>query len=323
MAASVLGLIPMLAGCSVGQPRTDATMALVAEAAAPILALDPDAVWTASYQRLCANMPASLAWLAEHPRLAEPVAPDDLQALVHLSLFRALIYPPQRPPLVTTCLSTQAGLLYFDLRVAGREVGPTVLAGREPPRTWHELFPAEVDQRLVGLVDVEADRQVALAWWQLNRDRLHMVAPAPALRPKPAELYRLLSLRPANQWYYQPIERRQRCSFEETPPALFRCRTYDYNVVRAACLWLGSASDEAIRQALVELALSGSPVQRYNVLFALQHDPDPRIQALLRRYKGEADETESRESCAPGINALIADQNLLPSTSLVAMECVQ
>ncbi len=73
-----------------------------------------------------------------------------------------------------------------------------------------------------------------------------------------------------------------------TEGALFRLTTCDYNLVRAACLRLGSSPDPAVRDRLIELLASPAPIVAHNARFALRYSPDERVRAILRRHDSAA-----------------------------------
>ncbi|MGD8451726.1 MAG: hypothetical protein PVJ57_07900 [Phycisphaerae bacterium] len=274
-----------LAGCTAAGPRplTPVEQA-VADAARPILEMDPDAVWTDCYNRLVDLAPASLTYLAEQPDFCHPAAPDSLPVLTHTSLVRLLIQPGLRPAVTATCLDTSLDVLYFDLKVGGERLGTPLLASPSPPATWHELYAGKFDHHLAGRIDVEADRQVLHRWWLENRDRASLVAECRRLRPQPEPLWKVLSRRPADRWEYQPEVRAVRCS-TQAEPVMISTVTYDYNLVRATCIWLGASGRPDVREGLIGLVASPSAVIAHNALFSLAYVPDERIRDVLRRYK--------------------------------------
>lgn len=58
--------------------------------------------------------------------------------------------------------------------------------------------------------------------------------------------------------------------------------TEDYNLVRAACLWLVQRAEAEER--LIERVASPSEVVAHNARFALLHSPNPSIRAAVERY---------------------------------------
>lgn len=277
--------MPLAPGClSPGYPLTPRQQAIEV-AARPILTLDPDAVWTECYNRLVELGPDSIDYLVRQPAIACPTAPDDLSALLHTSLLRLLAAPAGAPPLSANCLETTLDVLHFDLKVNGRSIGTVVLSERIPPHAWHELYPADFDHRLAARIDLEADRRALRAWWLAHRDRYHDLASAHRLRPRPEPLWRLLARREADHWQYQPEPRTVLCAGPQAGPTLLHIPTYDYNLVRAACIWLGSSTEPAVQERLIELVDSPSPVVAHNARFALRYAPDERIRALLRRFE--------------------------------------
>jgi len=277
-----------MTGClSPGYPLTSHEYA-VAEAARPILAMDPDAVWTESYNRLVELGPASLDYLFRQPVMTRPAAPDDLSLLLHTSLIRLLIDRSASPPrLHMTGLETALGLVHLDLKVLGRRVGTVAWFEPEPPRGWHELYPLDFDHGLAANVDLEADREALERWWRIQRGRGARIGMARPLEPRCEDLWRLLARRLADVWDYMPEPRAVLCSGSPPAPALIRLPTYDYNLVRAACVWLGSRGGGEVPTRLIELIGSASPVVAHNARFALRYSPDERIRRLLRRYDGD------------------------------------
>jgi hypothetical protein len=278
----LLAAIALAASSGCCPPDRRTTLLREVEAAArPILSLDPAAVWTDCYNQLLDHLPYSIEFLAEQPRLLEQTSADDLSMLVHLSLLRLLIHPAARPRLTATCLETTLDLLHFDLKVGGRPLGTVVMSCGQPPRAWHQLYPADFDHERACAVDVEADRRAVLAWWRENRTRLSQLAETRRLSPQAEHLWQLLSRRQADRWVYEP-PRTLRCS---QTPGLFAADTCDYNLVRAACAWLGSRPDPQIRDRLIELVASGSQIVAHNALVALRYSPDERIRKLLQQYQ--------------------------------------
>lgn len=282
LAALCAGALP---GCAPGRPGPTALEREIAAAARPILTMDPDAEWTGCYNRLLELGPASVAWLAEHPTLARPAAPDDLRVLAHASLMRLLIHPALRPHLTVTCLETTLDVLHFDVKVGGERLGTVVWPPGTPVAGWPDLFPADFDHRLAGRIDLEADRQTLRRWWRRYRDRVLVLAPP--LRPQAGYLWPVLTRRCADRWSYEPAARTVRCGWEPAGPVLLRQPTCDYNLVRAACIWLGGSDEPGVRERLIELVADPAPVVAYNARFALRFAPDPRIRDLLERYKNQ------------------------------------
>ncbi len=253
--------------------------------ARPILDLDPDAVWTDQFNRLVALGSPAVDALMRAPRLTRTAAPDDLRVFVHLSLVRLLANPGTQPPrLSATCLATTYDLLHFDVRVNGQPLGPVVLADRDAPATWLDLFPAEFRHDRAAAIDLEGDRQAVRAWWAAHRGgAVSLVTPQP-LAPQAEQLWPLLARRPAARWVYEVENRAVPCAFgPRDDPALLRLRTYDYNLVRAACIWLGSRGTPGVQERLVTLVGSDVPVVAENARFALRFSPEPRIRALIEQ----------------------------------------
>lgn len=257
----------------------------IEQAARPILQMNPDAVWTDCYNELVELAPASIAYLAEHPLMRRRAAPDDLRVMLHTSLLRLLVHPATRPRVSVNCLETTLDVLHFDLKVDGRRIGTACLPEPEMPAAWHELYPLDCDHELAGRIDVEADRQALRRWWHENGGDDGILAAADQLRPRAENLWRLLSRRYADRWSYQPEPRAIRCGGPPIERTMMLGHTYDYNLVRAACVWLGSADQPRIRARLIDLVGSPSPVLVHNALLALQYVPDERIRDLIDRYK--------------------------------------
>ena len=97
-------------------------------------------------------------------------------------------------------------------------------------------------------------------------------------------MWRLLARRYADQWDYAPESTAVLCGAPPRGPPLLEIPTEDYNLVRAACVWLGSSSDNAVQERLIELVGNPSPIVAHNARFALRYSPDPRIRAVLERY---------------------------------------
>lgn len=263
----------------------------IAAAARPLLTLDPDAVWTDHFNRLVAQGPAAIAWLMEQPAMIRPAAPDDLRVLLHTSLIRLLADPTSRPPaLSATCFETTLGLLHFDLHADGRRLGTVVWTNDAPPRTWHDLYPADFDHAAAATIDLEADRRALRDWWPAQPQRGASVAVAPRLEPRAAYLWRILSRRIADRWDYQPELRAVLCAAGPRGPALLELPTRDYNIVRAACVWLGSRSEPEVQRQLIELVACPLPTVAHNARFALGYSPDERIRAVVKRYADPDDQ---------------------------------
>lgn len=276
-----------LGGCVLNVVGTPPRFREVAEAARPILELDPDAVWTERFNRLVELAPDSLVYLATHPTLSRSAAPDDLRVLVHVSLLRLLVRPEARPRVSATCLATTLDVLHLELKVQGDPLGTICWTRREPPTSWHELYPADLNQDLAGQIDAEQDRQALRAWWVRNRDRVRLVAAHAQLAPRADELWEVLGRRYADRWTYAASPRAIRCAAGLPEHPLLALETQDYNFVRAACIWLGATSRGAARERLVDLVGSPSPIVAHNAIFALRYCPDPRIREVLERYKQE------------------------------------
>ncbi len=287
-------------GCAVLQPAEARRAQAIAAAAQPILALDPNACWTECYNQLLAFGPDALAYLMAQPALTRPAAPDDLAVLMHLSLVRVLAAPGTAPRLSAQALETTLGILHCDPKVGGERLGTAVLSDRPPPRAWLDLYPADFDQALAARVDLEADRQQLRSWWAARQGQPEAPRLGAPLAPQVADLWRVLARRPADRWFYGLQGEPVRCDAwtrgcfvlcGEPPraPALFDLPTWDYNLVRATCIWLGTQRDATIEARLVELVASPDTTLAHNALFALRYSRNERIRAVLKRY--EARET--------------------------------
>jgi hypothetical protein len=281
LAALVAALAP-LAGCVAPGPAPLPHRAAIAAAARPLLSLDPDAVWTDAYNRLVEFGPESIDYLMRQPAMTQPAAPDDLQVLLHTSLVRLLVSLPTAPTLTASCLETTLGVLHFDLKVGDRPLGTIAQIERSTPRAWHELYPGDFDHALAPRIDVEADRLALREWWRTHRDQPGAVVSRP-LKPRADYLWRILVRRPADRWQYEPQPRAILCT-AQPGPVLLHLPTWDYNLVRATCVWLGSSPDPAVEDRLIELVGSPLPTVAHNARFALRHAPDARVRELIERY---------------------------------------
>lgn len=276
--------LPLLFGClAPGHPLT-ARQRAIADAARPILTLAPDAVWTDCYNQLLALGPDSLTYLMSQPAMTRPAPPDDLSVLMHTSLVRLLANPAHAPRLTAGALETTLGVLYFEPKAVGRPLGTVVIPEPATPCAWHDLYPAEFNHAAAAVIDLEADRRALVAWWQLHRGHPAALLATARLEPRPDDLWRVLDRRYADRWQYAPDPRPVRCSFPPRGEALLDLATYDYNLVRAACIWLAAADEPAIRRYLIELVGSRSEIVAYNARFALRRCPDERIRSLLEHY---------------------------------------
>ncbi len=282
-------------GCAPGVQRLSPQQRAIAAAAQPILTLDPGAVWTDCYNRLAAFGPAGIAYLAEHPSMTRPAAPDDLRVMVHTSLLRLLAHPATRPKTTVNCLETSLDLLHFDPKVRGHTLGVVLMPVGAPPSTWPDLYPGSFDHALAAEIDVEGDRRALREWWLKYRERPALLAHGQPLRPRAELLWHLLGQRYADRWEYSPQERAVRCSSGVREPVLLWVQSTDYNVVRAACAWLGAADDTAVRRRLIEMVASPAPVVAHNALVALRYAADPRIRKLLEQYKSMDGNEPQRE----------------------------
>ncbi len=280
LTCTALALAGLPAGCTPGSRGADGR---IAAAARPILELDAQAVWTDCYNRLLEFGPASVAYLAEHPVVAGDSA-GDLELLVHLSLLRLLVHPSQRPELSAMALETTLDLLHFDPHVRGRRLGPICFVPDVPIHSWTELYPAEFDSVVAAQVTLDADRRLVREWWRTRKADPAGLVLAEPLKPSAADAWSVLGRRYADRWIYNPHQPRAvRCGpFDRTP--LLALTTADYNLVRAACAWLGSSPDTAVRDRLIEAVASPSPIVSHNARLALRYAADARIRDMLDRY---------------------------------------
>ncbi len=294
----------MLPGClAPGYPLT-ASQRAAADAARPLLTLDSDAVWVDAYNRLIELGPAAMDYLLNQPAMTGPVAADDLAVLLHTSLSHLLIRPGAGPRLTASALETTLDVLHLDVKVDGHSLGTIFMPAPEPPASWLDLFPADFDRDRAARVDLGRDRAAMVEWWRANRARAEGLLVARALRPRTDDLWLLLNRRRADRWQYQPVPRAILCADQPGGVTLFRpilCSdppggatlldlpAYDYNLLRATCIWLGSsAEDEGLRR-LVDLAGSPLPVVAHNARFALRYCRDPRLRELIERYDPAGD----------------------------------
>ncbi len=280
------GVLLFIAGCLAPGSALSSREREIAGAAQAILTLDPNAVWTEQFNHLVSYGPASIAYLVRQPALTRPAAPDDLRALLHTSLVRLLADPATAPPhLSASCLETSLGLLHFDLKVQGQGLGTIVITDPAEVSAWHALYPADFDHARAAQIDVEADRQALCEWW---RTRGAAGGAARRLEPQTAHLWRVLERRYADTWEYQPEPRTILCATGQPGGTLLAIPTVDYNIVRAACIWLGTSADAAVERRLIESVGSPSPVVAQNARFALRFSRNPQIRAVLERFDAQA-----------------------------------
>jgi hypothetical protein len=246
--------------------------------------MEPEANWTACFNRLVELGPASVSYLARQPLMHRRAAPDDLRLALHVSLLRLLAEPSTAPRLSMSCLETTLDVLHFDLKVRGRRLGTLHVADGRLPRAWHDLYPADFDHAAAADIDLEADRRAICRWWRAHAAQPSTLVTTRRLSPRPERLWRLLSRRYADRWTYQPEPGVILCGRQDHGPEMIRLVTCDYNLVRAACIWLGSSSNPAIQERLIELVGSSSPLVAHNARFALRYCPDQRVRATLRRF---------------------------------------
>lgn len=281
MAVLILALTCGVTGCATSSVEP----AFRSEAHA-ILSLDADADWTSAFNRLAAEPPYDvIAWICSQPAMKRSAAPDDLETLLHTSLIR-LLAGHAAPPLTLNCYETTFDLLHFDPRVDGRPLGEVCIPPGSNPRAWHDVYPHRVDQRLAERIDAEADRRRILGWCRTAAGTGQ--SDARRLNPQVDDVLPLLRRRYADCWLYETD--RKAMLVAAGPPqlgpgtALMQVATNDYNLVRAACIWLGARQDGATQQQLIALIADDSPVVVHNTMFALRFSRDPRIRETIERY---------------------------------------
>jgi hypothetical protein len=307
----VLGLgVCGLSGCASNPGLVSYRERAIAEAAGPILRLDPNANWTECYNILVAHGAHSVSYLCTQPAMTRTAPPDSLSVLIHTSLVRLISNPATRPRLSANCLETSHDLLHFELKVRGRAVGDIAIPGDKGALAWTDLYPAAFDHALGAEINVERDRAALRAWYLRYAGSPAMLATSRRLTPETAALWDVLSLRRADAWEYAVEPEKQvmlTSSSGHTPGvpprmALLECPTFDYNLTRAACIWLGSRPDAGVQRQLIELVGHPFDVVAGNARFALGFSPDPRIRALLRREIPETGEEPELELIARALH---------------------
>jgi hypothetical protein len=280
----LLGLGSVAGGCATPASRA-VRQRDVAAAARPLLEMRPDANWTECYNRLVELGPASVDYLMSRPIMRRTAAPDNLQVMVHVSLLRLLANPATAPRLSVNCFETTLDVLHFNPKVRGRTPGQVRIPTGRMPVAWHDLYPSDFDHLLARQIDVEADRRAMLNWWQARRGEFAAALTQRRLQPRVEHLWPVLSRRYADVWTYEARPTVLLCSWPPGRAALFRGPTYDYNLVRAVCIWLGMSELPTARDTLVELVVHPSEIVAYNARFALRYSRDARIREVLERYK--------------------------------------
>lgn len=287
-----------LAGCADRNLAMRRQFAELEAAARPLLEMDPDANWTVCYNRLLDFGLTSVDYLLRQPVMQRPAAPDDVRVMLHTSLLRLLASPATVPRLSVNCFETSLDILHLDLKVRGRRLGDVCLPPTRFPTAWHDLYPTDFNHNLAAEIDLERDRQTMIRWWQAHRtDAVTLLARRP-LRPRAKHLWALLSRRYADVWTYELRPSVYLCGLPPTGAALLWSRTQDYNLVRAACIWLGTSDSPSVQRQLIELVVHPSQVVAHNARFALAHNLDPRIRDLLNRHR-EAARPSIPDSGAP------------------------
>lgn len=285
LATATLLAVLSATGCSKGDLLLSPADRAIRDSALILLSLKPDVEWTSAHNELIAHGAAAIDWIARQPAMSRPVAPDNLDTLLHTSLIH-LLAGASAPRLSFSAYETTLDLLYFDPRVDGKPLGEVCIPPGTPLVAWHDAYPHRLDRALADRVDAEADREAILKWWQATGP-----AALPAsrkLKPNAENLWPLLVRRPADVWQYD-LDRKP-VLVADSPQrrgtnALIESPTIDYNLVRAACIWLGSRGEDEIQARLIELVNHPRPVLAHNAVFALRHSPDPRIRETLERFE--------------------------------------
>lgn len=254
----------------------------VLDTARPILALDPHANWTASFNRLVAAGPDAVRVLCDQPEMRRPCAPDSLPTLVHTSLIR-LLAPQSAPRLSASCLAITLDVLHFEITVDGQRLGEIVLEPGRMPAAWHDLYPAGFDHDRAVAVNVERDRRGIRQWLADSAGAALPSAGARPLKPVPKYLWHLLSRRYADRWSHELASGVLPCRYDGYS-SLLQVACADYNLVRAVCVWLGGSGSAEVESGLIERVASASPIVAHNARFALRYSADSRIRALIERY---------------------------------------
>ena len=293
-----------LVGCAASSPTRLARLREVEAAARPLLEMRPGANWTACYNRLLELGPASVEYVVSRPIMQRVAAPDDLGVMLHTSLLRLLANPRTAPRLSVNSFETTLDVLHFNPKVHGRALGEVRMPTARMPAAWHDLYPADFNQALAREIDVEGDRRIMLGWWRARGGEVATSLARRRLRPRADHLWAVLSRRYADVWTYEARPAVFLCSQAPGRAALFHGVTYDYNLVRAVCIWLGASELPGTEDQLIELVAHPSEVVAYNARFALRHSSDPRIREVLERYKepsNRAAPAEVHTSAAAGL----------------------
>lgn len=282
-----LAVLLALAGCAAPGSSLTPRQREIEAAARPILALDPGVEWNAHFNRLVEFGGEAIDYLIAQPVFQRRAAPDDLDTLLHTSLIR-LLCGRDAPALTLSCYETTLDLLHFDPRVDGQPLGEICIPPGMTPTAWHDVYPHRVARRLAERVDAEADRRAIVAWWRAARQRGLTLVSGRALRPKLDDVVPVLGRRYADVWVYETDRKAVLVADgpgQLTPgTALMQVATTDFNLVRAACVWLGTRTDDAAQQSLIELISDESPITVHNAIFALRFSRDPRIRETIQRY---------------------------------------
>ena len=283
--SSLLLLHAAASGCVATGGARELLQREIESAARPLLEMDPEANWTACFNRLLACGPAAGDYLAARPEMTSTAPPDSLRVMLHTSLLRLLITSPAAPRLSVNCFETTLNLLHFDPKVCGRPLGEIWLPAGGTPAAWHDLYPAQFNHELARRINVDADRRSMLRWWQTHRGEAATIMRNRPLVPLPSYLWTLLSRRRADVWFYEVKPGVRLCRSCLADTTLLRSKTLDYNIVRAACIWLASNRSPNLNAELIELVASSSSTVAYNARFALARSWDPAIRDVIERYE--------------------------------------
>jgi hypothetical protein len=288
--AGIAGLcVAALFGCTSSATTMGGRWQGIERYARPLLELDPNANWTACFNELAERRAASVEYLLARPEMNRRAAPDDLRVMLTTSLLRMLAESRTAPRLSVNCYETTLDLLYFQPKVLGRPLGEVCIPPEGMPNAWHALYPADFNHVLAQAIDVENDRRIMVLWWQTRGvETARQGAPSP-LRPREAYLWDLLARRYADVWTYESRPAAFLCGEAPAAAVLLHGKTLDYNLVRAACIWLGSSEDAAVSDRLIGLVAHPSEIVSHNARFALRFRRDPRIRAVIERYNSADD----------------------------------
>ena len=249
-----------------------------------LLNLEPNANWTLCFNELVKYGPDSVEYLLSRPEMNRRAAPDDLRAMLTTSLLRLLADSRTAPRLSVNCYETTLDLLYFQPKVLGRPLGEVRIPTKRIPSVWHDLYPVDFNHLLAQAIDVESDRRIMKLWWRARDGDFARYCADRLLQPSEDYLWDVLSRRYADVWTYDVRPAVFLCGHTPANTTLMRGSSFDYNLVRAACVWLGSSENSDVSGRLISLVGHPSDVVSYNARFALRFQRDPRIRAVIERY---------------------------------------